>query len=146
MDINDLPFEEALDIYYELIHAIEADDEETIKELNLTYPSLFDEETLQSLAETAERVQRMGNRQTLPPLPETHTRKARVSIQLDRINRLVRENPRFFNDTPNTGLLYIELAVDKLESIINGNYNYDPSIKDKSGKIVLFPGTSKKKK
>lgn len=146
MDINDLPFEEALDIYYELVHAIENDDEATIKELNVMYPSLFEEETLQTLAETAERVQRIGYRQSIPPLPETHTRKARINFQLDRINRLVRENPGFFGDNPNNGSLYIELAVDKLESLINNNHHFRAALKDKSGKIVPLKKPPKNKK
>lgn len=146
MDINDLPFEEALDIYYELVHAIEADDEETIKELNLTYPSLFEEETLHNLAETAERVKRVSKQQHIPPLPETHTRRARINIQLDRINRLVRENPSFFGDNPNTGALYIELAIDRLESLIDNNNDHENALKDKSGKIVAFKPKPKKRK
>ncbi len=146
MDINDLPFEEALDIYYELVHAIENDDEATIKELNVMYPSLFEEETLQTLAETAERVQRIGYRHNTSSLPETHTRKARINFQLDRINNLVRKNPGFFGDNPNNGALYIELAIDKLESLINNNHNYRDALKDKSGKIVPLKKPPKNKK
>ena len=146
MDINDLPFEDALDLYYELLHAIEADDEHTIKELSALYPSLFEEQNLQSLAETAERVKRITKQHQIPPLPETHTRRARIKFQLDRVNRLVRENPTFFGDNPNSGALYIELAIDKLESVICNHYDPATVPFDRTGKIVAFKPKPKNKK
>lgn len=144
MDINDMPFEEALDIYYELVHAVKNDDEECIIELKRLYPSLFTEENLQYLAETAERVQDNSERLTLSPLPETNTRKARINIQLDRINRLVRENARFFGDNLTNDALYIELAVDKLEEIVNRQRQVQLALQDPSGKIVALKSTLKK--
>ena len=151
MDITTLPFEKAMNIYYELIHAIEIKDEHTIRELSILYPSLFEEETLQTFAETAERVRRAQQRSNENPLfaedePRViKSRRERLDEQINRVNELVRENPEFFMKEDSLGKLYIELAVDKLIDLMEKNGgNVSEALKDTSGKIVPLHKKPKK--
>ena len=58
-DVNDLPFDTAINLYRRLRKAILDDDQVTVEMLRAHYPSLFDEETAKTLRSTDEKVHRL---------------------------------------------------------------------------------------
>jgi hypothetical protein len=61
-DVNDLPFNEAMELYDRMRQAYYDGDEKELAELRKNYPSLFEEETANLLRTTAKHLTKLWGR------------------------------------------------------------------------------------